>query len=105
MGENIDIKGVSKAKILAALWNASKQQGMGFIHNRGARGQHMTTEEAQAEIDSRLALSTRKEIYFDYLHGRVMKVNLTGDVLDTGGYDMDNGTHAAAHALIDAGLI
>lgn len=104
MGENIDIKGVSKAKILAALWNASKQQGMGFIHNRGARGQHMTTEEAQAEIDSRVQLGSMR-IYFDYLHGRVMKVDLTSDVLDTGGYDMDNGAHAAAHALIDAGLI
>lgn len=88
---SISIKDLSKAKVLAALYNNSRQQGMGFMHARGAAG--MTEDEAQAELDA------RKDKYFDYLHGRVMKVDLNGDTLDTGLYDRDNGHGAAARAL------
>lgn len=106
MNEIINIKGIDKARILAALYNASKQQGMGFLHTKGAAGKDMSTAEAQAEIDARLAHGgPAAAIYFDYLHGRVMKVDLTGDELDPWGYDRDNGAGAAERALIDAGLL
>lgn len=98
MDDNINIKGLNKARVLAALWNASKQQGMGVFHSAGAPGKDMSTDCAQLEIDSRIALGG-KRIYFDYLHGRVMKVDLTDDELDPAGYDRDNGRGAAARAL------
>jgi len=88
---SISIKGLSKAAVLAALYNASQQQGMGFLHQRGATG--MTVEEARKEIEA------SPDMYFDYLHGRVMKVGLKGDELEERLYDRDNGSGAAYQAL------
>lgn len=90
MSEKISLVGLDKAAVLAALYNASKPQGMGFIHYNPAP---MTIEQAQHLLDQ----SPRK--YFDYLAGRVMKVDLSGDELDTWCYDRDNGEGAAAAAI------
>ena len=89
----ISLEGLNKAEVLAALYNASKPQGMGFIHYRS---EDMTVEEAQGELNSR---SDLPEIYFDYLYGRVMKANLTKDTFDPFLYDRDNGEGAAAIAI------
>lgn len=84
----IDLKGLDKAAVLAALYNASKPQGMGFMHYDSTP---MMVEEARQLLE--------RGAYFDYLKGRVMKVDLGGDTLDTWGYDRDNGDGAAAKAL------
>lgn len=89
MSNTIDISGIDKAAVLAALYNASKQQRMGFLHQRGASP--MTTHEARQELENGSD--------FDYLHGRVMKVSLNKDTLDPYGYDRDNGPGAATRAL------
>lgn len=89
MSKTIDISKLKKADVLAALYNSSKQQGMGFMHARGATG--MDASEA-AEL-------LKHETYFDYLHGRVMKVELRGDILDPRLYDRDNGEGAAQRAI------
>ena len=87
--KTIDISKLNKAEVLTALYNASHQQGMGFMHSRGQTG--MVAEEA-AEL-------LKTQSYFDYLHGRVMKIDLSKDTLDPWGYDRDNGPGAAARAL------
>jgi hypothetical protein len=89
MQDTIDISKLDKAEVLAALYNNSRQQGMGFLNSRGR--EPLTKEEA-AEL-------LKEGTYFDYLAGRVMKVDLKGDTLDTYGYDRDNGRGAAARAL------
>ncbi len=89
--ETIDISGLNKAAVLAALFNHSKQQGLGFLHTRGAHG--MTEEQAAEELKQAPRAS------FDYLHGRVMKVSLDSDQLDPWLYDRDNGQGAAARAI------
>lgn len=88
MTDTIDISKLDKAEVLAALYNNSRQQGMGFL-NPG--GREPLTKEQAAEL-----LKTTK--YFDYLAGRVMKVEIT-DQLYVGLYDRDNGQGAAAAAL------
>jgi len=98
MDEPIAIAGIDKAKILAALYNASQPLGMGFLHYDP---KPMTEEEARAEI----ANNPSSDCYFDYLHGRVMKVTVGGDTLGVRGYDRDNGPGAARRALETAGLI
>jgi hypothetical protein len=85
----IDITGLSKPKVLAALFNSSKQQGMGFLNAQGAKP--LTLEEAEGIL--------KEQNYFDYLRGRVMKVDLKGDSLDPWLYDRDNGTGAAERAI------
>ncbi len=84
----IDLKGLNKAAVLAALYNASKPQGMGFLHYDPAP---MTVEQAEKLL--------KQTTDFDYLMGRVMKIDLGGDTLDTWGYDRDNGNGAAAAAI------
>jgi hypothetical protein len=89
----MNIAGLDKAEVLAALYNGSRQQGMGFLQTRGAEG--MTVEQAREE------LANNERLYFDYLHGRVMKISLRGDELNTALYNRDNG-QGAAEAIIEA---
>ena len=86
----MNIANLNKAAVLAALYNGSRQQGMGFMHARGDEG--MTVEQAQAEIDA-------QGTYFDYLHGRVLKIDLSTDDLYTGLYNRDNGQGAAERII------
>jgi len=90
MSESIDISGLDKAEVLAALFNASKQQGLGRMNLSGAKP--MTVEEAREFTDA-------NHPYYDYLRGRVMKVDIRGSELDPRLYDRDNGQGAAARAL------
>jgi len=85
----IDISKLNKAEVLAGLYNASKVQGMGFLQ---AVDGEMTTEQAEAEL---------KETHsFDYLHGKVMKIDLSDDEFEEWLYDRDNG-QGAAQSVID----
>jgi len=90
MSDSIDISGLKKADVLAALFNNSKQQGLGFLNSSGQT--NIDSEEAQQIIDE-------SGLDFDYLRGRVMKINLEGDKLQIRLYDRDNGEGAAAIAL------
>ena len=82
---------LTKAAVLAALYNAAKPQGMGFLHYHPT----LMTEEEAATI---LVSGTT---YFDYLRGRVMKIDLSHDVesLNTSLYNRDNGPGAAERAI------
>lgn len=87
----LNIKNTNKAEVLATLYNSSKVQGMGFLQSKDGE---MTTEQAQELLDEGTT-------YFDYLHGKVMKIDLSGDELRTDLYDRDNGPGAAEHSLAD----
>lgn len=75
----ISLVGLDKAAVLAALYNASRPLGMGFLQYDPAP---MTVEDAK-----RIGPEQR----FDYLKGRVMKIDLTKDDLYTDLYNRDNG--------------
>ena len=91
----ICISNMDKAAVLAALYNASKQQGFGMLNAKGRTD--MTISEA--------ANLLKKNTYFDYLNGRVMKVDLSKNEFDPFLYDRDNGDEAALSALRYYGLI
>lgn len=86
----IDISKMNKAEVLAVLYNNSKPQGMGFLHFDPAV---MSKEEAEQ------FLIDNPRQYFDYLKGRVLKVDLSGKQFDPRLYDRDNGQGAAALAV------
>jgi hypothetical protein len=90
MSEEIDISKLDKAEVLAALYNNSRPLGLGMLHFYPA---DMTKDEA----GKLLAEDTYG--YFDYLKGRVMKVDLTGQTLNPRMYDRDNGEGAAKRAI------
>lgn len=98
---NIDIAGLDKAKVLAALYNHAKPLGMGLLHYNP---DPMTVETAQellggGVMPNGIGSHYGKGKYFDYLQGRVMKVDIGGDTLNPNLYDRDNGEGAAAKAI------
>ena len=93
----IDISNLDKAEVLAALYNGASPQGLGFLQYDS---EPMGTDVAQELLS--------KSTYFDYVRGRVMKVELSGDSFDPWLYDRDNGAGAAAKvidALNETGMV
>lgn len=84
----LDITGIDKADLLAALYNNSRTQGLGFLHFKPGS---MTRDDA-----AELLTQTQR---FDYLHGRVMKVDLGSNELDARLYDRDLGAGAAKRVV------
>lgn len=69
--------------------NASRPQGMGFLHY---------DPEPMTSVQAAMLLSGHDNPYFDYLKGRVMKISIKNP-LEPHLYDRDNGTGAAALAI------
>lgn len=86
----VDIQDLNKADVLAGLYNNARSQGMGIQQYDPSP---MSRDEARAILESRGAA------YFDYLKGRVMKVDLAGDSFDPWGYDRDNGPGKAQRVV------
>lgn len=85
----IDIKGLDKAEVLHALYHRSHVQGLGILQAIPT----YTVEDARRDLDE------QPGYYFDYLHGRVLKVDLSGDSFDSWLYDRDCGEGAAEAAI------
>lgn len=87
----IDIKDLNKAEVLKALYDGSRIQGMGFMQ---------AVPEGTVTVEHcKMLLETTGYPYFDYLYGRVMKVDLSKDEFDERLYDRDNGKGAAARII------
>ena len=86
----VDIKGLDKAEVLFALYNGSHVQGMGFLQ----------AVSSYTLDDARFDFENSRDKYFDYLHGKVLKVDLSGDEFNDSLYDRDCGI-GAAKAVID----
>jgi hypothetical protein len=108
----LDVRSLEPAEVLRRLYNASFSAGLGRLH---FDPKDMTLEQARELIEARRArvnqdttLSPeeraqyleRHGLHFDYVQGRVIKVNLgEREALYVGLYDRDNGEGAAARAL------
>jgi hypothetical protein len=84
----INIENADKAEVLAALYNNSKVQGMGYLQ---AKPGLMTVDEARELL--------KETTYFDYLYGKVMKIDLSTSELRPHLYDRDIGQGACASTL------
>jgi len=85
----VNIKGLNKAEVLKELYNNSRVQGLGFLQ---ATNTVMTTSEAEAILS--------QTTNFDYLYGKVMKINLSSDEeFEEWSYDRDNGTGSAQRVI------
>ena len=85
----IDYTGFSKEEALMALYNRARPQGMGFLQY----------------VPGPMSLDLAKDLlkdstYFDYVYGRVLKVDLIENGhFDERLYDRDNGFGAAQYAI------
>lgn len=98
MSATVDVRGIDRAELLAALYNRARPLGMGFLHFDPA---DMTWGEAKRVLVEATVprFSGGPTAYFDYLRGRVMKINVLADDLDPWLYDRDNGTGAVASVV------
>lgn len=87
----MDITGIDKAHLLVALYGLAKPLGMGFM-------QFVPGPLDYSEAKDLL----EKGSHFDYLKGRVMKVNLAHDTMSVSLYDRDNGEGTGALAIEQA---
>lgn len=85
----LNIKGLNKAEVLKGLYDNSKPQGLGFLNYNP---EDMSIEEAERLL--------KEQTYFDYLNGRVMKVDLSSDnEFEECLYDRDNGVGSAKRVI------
>jgi hypothetical protein len=85
----IDITGLDKAEVLHALYQRAHYKGLGLY----------SAVIKYSVKDARRDYEASESKYFDYLYGRVLKVDLSGDSFDSWLYDRDNGIHAAEEAI------
>lgn len=108
----VNIEGLSKADVLAALFNASAPIGMGLMQASNGP-QVMDRLYAQELLDLGSAASgdypkgteimSSSALYFDYLYGRPLKLDLSSDIeFNPKGFDRINGGDGSAQRVIDA---
>ena len=92
----MDREGISDVQVLVALYNASRPLGMGFLQVTSG---DMSVEEAETIYKAMPERMGRH--YFDYLRGRVMKVDVSDHPLDLRLYDRDNGSGSGERAILE----
>lgn len=93
MSQQVDISGLSKAAVLASLFNATAPNGMGFL--QAMYGPTVMTEQDAAQhVDT-----DSGALDFDYLFGRPLKVDISGDSFNPWGLDRDAGEGTAEKAI------
>lgn len=89
--ENIFIGDLDKAAVLASLYNTARPQGLGFLQYTPTA---MTIDEAR-----KILAKAAEWPCFDYLSGRVLKVDLKGDSFSPRLFDRDNGSGVAKYVI------
>lgn len=86
----VNIKGLERGEVLAALFNDAKPQGLGVLQFVDRK---MTPSDGEYMF--------LQGDYFDYLEGRVIKTEIKrgAEFIDSTLYDRDNGDGAAARAI------
>ncbi len=93
MEENkIDISRFDKARVLQALFYQTKPQVMGIAHY---------DSNYKLNIEDAKIILQRNNGKIGYLHGRLLKIDLSGNVLDVGRFNYYNGAGVAQAAIQD----
>ncbi len=93
----INIAGLDKAVLLAALYNHARPLGLGYLR---ANNKEMTKDEAERLLEDHRGHDG--VVRFDYVHGRPLKVTFQGDELSGAWlYNRDQG-HNACENIVDA---
>lgn len=94
----VNIAGIDKADLLVALYNAARPVGLGYLEYDSkpmTRETALEVMEAGDDITQRLTGTdiwfSRSTCRFDYVKGRPLKIDISGDEMETSGYDRDQG--------------
>lgn len=103
----MNIAGLSKAKVLAALYNHARPVGMSSYDMDEERAEELLKPQEKLEnwlsiLDDAIGMAggtiiqkCDPPLFFDRLQGRMMNIDLTSDEVDTTGYNEINGKDAA----------
>lgn len=80
--DKIDVRGIDKAALLAALHNNTRALGLGMLHDLG---RDITPDEVRKEMGH------SPWRFVDYYHGRPIKVAIGDDEISPRLYDRDAG--------------
>lgn len=101
----VNIAGLDKAELFAALYNHAVPLGMGRLQYDPTP---LTKEAAEklmglGDDATRMfpGISRGPSLYFDYVKGRPLKINLEGDELETSLYNRDQGDGAAERIVAE----
>jgi|WetSurMetagenome_2_1015567.scaffolds.fasta_scaffold1187402_1 hypothetical protein len=97
MSKLVNIAGLDKGAVLKALHDGTKPLGRGYE----VAIDHLPLEQAQeefAEVKRRYD-TLKRRVYFDYYHGRSLKVYLDQDEFDPQWYNKDAGEGTAARVI------
>ena len=101
----IDVSDIKPEQLLAALYNAVSPSGMGFLQavpgdmTEEQASMLLSGEDQETDYPVDRNRSNCKPAYFDYLHGRCLKVEIDGKTLRAGLYDKDYGSGAAQRVV------
>lgn len=94
----LDISGIDRAALLAALHNGTSCLGLGVLQDIGS----MSVETAQTHLAIAERYQSNGIVWFDYVCGRPIKVGLAGDELIRADlYDRDAG-QGSCQSIIDS---
>jgi len=79
-----DISDIDKYELVRALFEDARPQGMGYLQQSNDRLSDFDILQIEA-----------KGWYVDYVHGRSMKIDISGPTFDTWLYNRDNGSNRA----------
>lgn len=88
----VNIAGLDKAEVLAALVNGTVPIGLGALYARSL----FSIEDAQRSIDAK---DDGEPLRFDYVNGCPIKCDISGDTFEERLYDRDAGIGAAERAI------
>ena len=86
----VDISGLDKVEILQALFDRAQPVGMGYIHYD--KNHKLSQKDAQRILEE-------EDGDADYIFGRYMKVDVSGDQLETWEYNSENGDNVAEEII------
>lgn len=93
----IDISGLDRVEVLRCLYNGTRAVGMGFLHDLG---RDMTYAEAAVIWDGFGGVD--KDVQFDYIRGRPIKVGIQGSsIVREDLYDRDTRPGACADIIME----
>lgn len=90
----MNIAGLSKAQLLAALFNYAMPPALRFM---STKSEPMTTEQADRIIKQ--MLHDKRPLKFDSIEGRSLNIDLSSDETDPTRYNLYNGRATAEHVV------
>ncbi|MGZ6473248.1 MAG: hypothetical protein ACXWRZ_18940, partial [Bdellovibrio sp.] len=92
------VKELDLARILRALYNASKPVGMGFYALNSETAKPMTVEVARKYIEE----NSKYGNYWDYVHGRPIKVGISKEgTINPWFFDRNNGGVGSCKRILE----